>query len=220
MTSSFSRVRMNGSLAGATTPEWKAAETGTSIPSRPRDLKSSPAFMTAAVSPDITVCLGEFLFAATTYPSISASASSTRRASAGILIIRPGSAMLTLAISRPLTATASRASLKEKTPAATHAAYSPNECPAQATGFTPIVSRSLSMAVSAVRIIGCKVWVSLKGSEASAPILFNAASSGNNMETIEGRPSDCNISSASPKVSATTGYRSHRSLNMKVYCDP
>ena len=145
---------MKGSRAGATTPEWNAAETGRIVPSSPRALKSSPAFFTAEVSPEITVCLGEFLFAATTYPSTSASTSSTTRASAGMLIIKPGSAMLTLAISRPRTATASTASLKEKTPAATQAAYSPSEWPAHATGRTPIEDKSRKIAVLAVRIIG------------------------------------------------------------------
>ena len=82
----------------------------------------------------MTVWLGQFLFAAMTYPATSASTSSTTSMLVAMPAILPGSSSLMLAISRPRALTASRACSNVMMPAATAAPYSPRECPATMSG--------------------------------------------------------------------------------------
>ena len=93
----------------------------------PRERKTSQAASTASVAPAITVCVGQFLLAATTYPGTSASTASTRSVEVAMPAMRPGSSSTMPAISRPRALTAFRASSKSIMPAATSAPYSPRE---------------------------------------------------------------------------------------------
>ena len=60
--------RRRGSLAGATIREWKACEVARATQEKPCSSNAAMAALTGAVSPAITVILGEFLLAAIRSP--------------------------------------------------------------------------------------------------------------------------------------------------------
>ena len=75
--SKLSRNRRSGSLAGATIREWKACEVARATLLNPFSSKAAIAAFTGAVSPAMTVILGEFLLAAITYPSVDSKTAAT-----------------------------------------------------------------------------------------------------------------------------------------------
>ncbi len=78
----------------------------------------------------------------------------------------PLSPKLTLLISRPRAAAASRASAKVSTPAATRAPYSPRECPITMSGSRPNSPSSRHIAVSIESTAGWVIAVCLRSSSA------------------------------------------------------
>ena len=131
--------------------------------------------------------------------------------------ILPKSSIFTAAISRPRALTATSASRKDSIPAATAAPYSPRLWPATTSGFTPKAARRRRIATSTVSVAGCEISVARSAS--------NCSSSGNagsrRMSEVSVRPRSGPItSSASRKVSATTGYTSARSSPMPMYWLP
>ncbi len=112
------------------------------------------AAFTGALSPAMTVILGEFLFAAITYPSVSCKTFATSEYGAVTLAIKPLSSICTEPISVPLAADALNAPSMFRIPEDINAAYSPSECPATMSGFWPWALSNRSIARSAVNIAG------------------------------------------------------------------
>ena len=125
--SSSSRNFFKGAFAGATISEWKAWDVGRTTQLNPLSSNADIASLTAGVEPAITVILGEFLFAAITYPSIDSITSATSSYGAVTLAINPLSSISTDPISVPRAAAARKAESISIIPEAIKAAYSPSE---------------------------------------------------------------------------------------------
>ncbi len=149
-----SRNLRNGLFAGSTIREWKAWLVCNIALCIPASSNLAIACFTGSVSPAITVILGEFLFAAMTYPSTSAIILLISSNGPAILAISPVSAISTDPISVPRAAAARRAPSIASIPDDINAAYSPKECPATISGECPCALSNFSIAKSEVNIAG------------------------------------------------------------------
>ena len=121
---------------------------------KPFSSNAAIASLTAGVDPAMTVILGEFLLAAITYPSIDSITAATSSYSAVTLAIRPLSSISTEPISVPRAAAALKAESMSMMPDDIKAAYSPRECPATISGYSPWSLSDFSIAKSAVSMAG------------------------------------------------------------------
>src|SRR5579859_1485548 len=197
------------SCAGIISAEWKGAETG-SITARfaPSCEAISVARFTAPAWPEITVCSGEFKFAAEqTSPSAARwHASATTACEIPITAaIAPTPCGTASCMYVPRLRTSCTASENFNPPAATSAEYSPRLCPATKSGFKPFSSATRKIATEHVKIAGCVFAVSFKSSSVPSKHIFE-------MENP-------NALSASSNTARAAGYFSASSLPMPGYCD-
>mmetsp|Transcript_68216 Transcript_68216/g.171892 ORF Transcript_68216/g.171892 Transcript_68216/m.171892 type:complete len:202 (-) Transcript_68216:1748-2353(-) len=142
------------SAALAIKPEWKAFCTCTLVHFRPAAFKSASSASTAATSPEITACIGEFT-AASHKPGRSplltvANSSSVHSATDNMA---PSSANVSVDFARA--ATIATADSNVSKPPATAAAYSPREWPATVIGITPTARRTWHNECSMTKRLGC-----------------------------------------------------------------
>src|SRR5438876_6555420 len=197
------------SCAGIISAEWNGADTGR-ITARfaPSCDAISVARFTAPAWPEITVCSGEFKFAAEQTSRCAARWQASATTACEIprsAAIAPTPAGTASCMYVPRFRTSCTASANFSAPAATSAEYSPRLCPATKSGVSPFSSSTRYTATEQVKIAGCVLAVSLRSS--SVP-------SKHNFE-IE-KPSAL---SASSKTAFAAGYFPARSLPIPEYCE-
>ncbi len=129
-----------------------------------------------------------------------------------MLIIKPGSAMLTLAISRPRTATASTASSESENAGCDARCVFSERVACARHSRTLNLAKSREIAVLAVMIMGWRSWVSLT----TSPLLFEPplVSAGKMLAVTGGSPGTRGRRQLPSASEQTTGKRSARSLTM------
>src|SRR5580692_9482589 len=197
------------SCAGAMSAEWKGAETA-KITARlaPSCEAISTARFTAAAWPEMTVCSGEFRFAAEQISPFEArlQASATTAGDKHMMAaMAPTPAGTASCMYVPRLWTSLTASENFKLPAATRAEYSPRLWPATKSGVRPFSARTRWTATEQVRMAGCVLAVSLSSS--SVP----------SMQILE--MENPRALSASSKTARAAGYFSASSLPMPGYCE-
>src|SRR6266850_553001 len=197
------------SCAGIISAEWNGADTGR-ITARfaPACEASSTARFTAPACPEITVCSGEFRFAAAqTSPSAARLQASATTACDNPMIaaIAPTPDGTASCIYVPRFRTSCTSSENFSDPAATSAEYSPRLWPATKSGAKPFSARTRCTATEQVKIAGCVLAVSLSSSSVPSKQILE----------IE-KPSAL---SASSNTARAAGYFSANSLPIPEYCD-
>src|SRR5712664_3401667 len=196
------------SCAGIMSAEWNGAETAR-ITARfaPSCEAISTARFTAPACPEITVCSGEFRFAAEQISPCAArlQASATTAGDNPIIAaMAPTPAGTASCMYVPRLRTSCTASANFSAPAATSAEYSPRLCLATKSGVSPFSASTRYTATEQVKIAGCGFAVSLRSSSAPSKHIFE----------IE-KP---RALSASLKTAFAAGYFSATCLPIPGYC--
>ncbi len=146
MATEASRSR-KASAAGRINAQWNGADTANgSARLAPMPLRISQALSTAALAPEITVCLGSLKFAADTTAPVSAAARAQPSTTAAgssprMAAIAPAPTGTACCIACARKRTSGNASDSVSAPAATSAVYSPSEWPASAAAPAPPSAR-------------------------------------------------------------------------------
>mmetsp|Transcript_35845 Transcript_35845/g.64787 ORF Transcript_35845/g.64787 Transcript_35845/m.64787 type:complete len:242 (+) Transcript_35845:121-846(+) len=134
--------------------EWKARFTCSRLHFRPAALSSASRAATASTSPDTTACIGELTAASHSPLRLPApTASNSSEDQSAMDNMAPTSANVSVDLARA--ETIANADSKVRKPPTTDAVYSPRECPAQATGFTPAARKTCASANSTTKSAGC-----------------------------------------------------------------
>ena len=173
---------------------------------------SATARSTAVAWPEMTICFGELMLAASQTSPCAASAQTSATVGSSrpiIAAIEPTPSGTALCMRPPRLWTSLTPSLTERAPEATSAVYSPRLWPAMQTGSTAVPSSCSSarnIATLTVSIAGCviSVWASCSG----VPL---------NIMSLSEKPS---ASSASSKILFAAIYLSQTSFPIPGRCAP